>query len=225
MEITVAREQGAEGLRGLTLSAVLDHTSDVVRDSAALALSGVTLPEIPLEPLGGLLNLGEGESTFSLRRIGNRIDARLRWASTDLGWSRVGLAGSLGAERPQIGTAEWARDLVWRTLVGIERVELDMGLQGELESPSLTVSSNLGEAVAQSLRRELGEQIQEAEAQLREEVDRRIQPLVQDARARIESVRTEVADRVAAQRAEIDALRARLEARVQQLTGNLNPPG
>ncbi len=218
MELTLGRGEGAQGPTGITLAALLDHTTDVLRDTAALALSGVSLPEIDLGPLGGRLDLGLGQSTFRLRRVGEQIDANLRWVSTDLGWSR-GDGQPLSATPPQVGTSEWARDLVWRTLTGVERVELGMGLTGTLESPSLTVTSNLGEAVAASLRRELGQQIADAEARLRQEVDSRIQPLVADARSRVDAVRTEVADRVAAQRQEVDEIRTRLEARLQELTG------
>jgi predicted nucleic acid-binding Zn-ribbon protein len=107
---------------------------------------------------------------------------------------------------------------VWRTLTGVGRVELSMGLEGALTSPSLSVSSNLGSVLAESLRRELGQQIDEAEARLRSEVESRIQPIVQEARGRVDGVRSEVADRVAAQRQEIDELRARLEESVRELT-------
>lgn len=218
MEITLGRREGVQGPRGLSLSAILDHTGEVMRDSVALALSGVGLPEIDLTPLGGRLNLGDGESTFALRRVGEEIDARLRWVSTNLGWVRAGGGEAESGSVPRPGSAEWARDLVWRTLTGIDRVELGMGLQGNLQSPTLSVTSNLGEAVAASLRRELGQQIAEAEARLHEEVDRRIQPLIQDARGRVEAVRSEIADRVAAERQEVEDLRARLDARIQELT-------
>lgn len=215
MEIALGRSEGAQGPSGLSLSALLDHTTQVVRDTAALALSGVRLPAIELAPIGGSLDLGMGESTFALRRVGEEIAAELSWTSSDVGWSR---AGGEPATPPELGTAAWARELVWRTLTGVESVELAMGLEGSLERPTITVRSNLGEAVAASLRRELGAQIEQAEARLRQEVDARIQPLVQDARGRAEALRTEVADRVSAQRAEVDDLRARLEARVQELS-------
>jgi uncharacterized protein (TIGR03545 family) len=218
MELALGRTEGAQGPTGISLFALLDHTSDVLRDTAALSLSGVSLPAIPLEPLGASLDLGLGESTFRFRRVGEQIEARLDWASADLGWSRT---GGTPATPPRIGTAEWALDLVWRTLTGIERVELGMGLSGTLERPSLSVTSNLAEAVAESLRRELGAQIEEAEARLRQEVDSRIQPLVADARGRVTAVQAEVADRVAAERAEVDDVRARLEARVAELTSRL----
>jgi len=218
MEISLGRSEGAQGPRGLSLSAVLDHTTAVLRDSVALGLDGVRLPEIDLTPFGGNLDLGQGESTFSLRRVGDQIDATLHWVSTDLGWTRAGGAPTVP---PELGTAEWARDLVWRTLTGVERVELGMGLQGSIESPTISITSNLGDAVAASLRRELGQQIADAEARLRQEVDSRIQPLVQDARSRVAAVQTEVVDRVAAGRQEVDELRARLEARVAELTPGL----
>jgi hypothetical protein len=201
----------------------------VLRDSVAATLAGVSLPDIDLPPLGGRLSLGLGESTFSVRRVGGEIDAELHWASSDLGWSRNagGAPGAASAQAtaPQIGTAAWARELVWSTLTGIERLELGMGLRGSIESPSLTVTSNMGEAVAASLQRELGQQIADAEARLRQEVDSRIQPLVADARGRVDAVRTEVADRVAAQRQEVDDLRDRLQARVDDLAGRVQLPG
>jgi uncharacterized protein (TIGR03545 family) len=218
MEIALGREDGAQGPRGLSLSAVLDHTTEVVRDSVAVALDGIGLPEIDLGSIGGRLNLGLGASDLTLRRVGDQITARLDWVSTDIGWVR---AGGQPATSPRVGTAEWARELVWRTLNGIERLELGMGLEGSIESPSMSVTSNVGQALAASLQRELGQQIADAEARIRQEVDDRIQPLVQEARGRVDAVRTEVADRVQARRQEVEELRQRLEARVEDLTSAL----
>jgi uncharacterized protein (TIGR03545 family) len=220
MEITIGREGGAQGPRGISLAAVLDHTGPVLRDSVSLSMTGFGLPQVSLGAFGGVLSLGEGRSTFDLLREGERIQARLRWLSDDVEWTRA--AGEPSTEEARAaapGTAAWARDLVWRTLAGVGQVELDMALSGTLESPSLSVSSNLGEAVAASLRQELGAEIEAAEARVRAEVERQIQPLVQEARSRVESVRTELADQLSAPRQEVDDLRGRLEARVQELVG------
>ena len=222
MVIDLGRTEGAQGPRGLSLSAVLDHTSEPIRDEATVGLDGVRLPDLDLGPLGGSVSLGLGESTFALQRVGDQIDAELQFVSTDLGWSAPAAASG---SAPQIGTAEWARDLVWRTLAGIERVELGMGLEGPIEAPRLSVTSNLGEAVAASLRRELGDQIEQAEARLRQELESQIQPVVEDARSRVQTVRTNVVDRVAEQRAEVEGLQARLESEIEGLTGGLPGPG
>jgi hypothetical protein len=250
MELTVAREQGAQGPRGIALSAVLDHTGEVVRDSVSLTMSGVGLPQLTLDAFGGRLDLGEGESRFTLKRTGEQVEARMRWVSEDLEWSRIGEGGAAtegvegrgateGAEgggaaaddvasgsagQAPIGSPEWVRDLVWRTLSGMTRVELDMAIRGTLQNPTLSVSSNLGEAVAASLQRELGQEIRAAEARVRAEVDGYIQPLVLDARASIDALTTEVGDRVASQLIEVEELRARLEVRIQELIGGMRVP-
>jgi uncharacterized protein (TIGR03545 family) len=218
--IRVDRDAAAQGPTRLSLAAVLDHTSEVVRDSVGLSLAGVDLPTVDLAPLGAALELGNGEGAFALRRVGSEIEARLDWASNELRWSRPE-AEIQRLAQAQIGTADWARSLVWNTLEGIERLELSMSLSGDIDSPSVSVESNLGAAVAESLRRELGTQIEAAEARLRAEVDERIQPLIQEARSRMDAVQTEVAARVAEQRREVEELRAQIEARIQSLTSSV----
>ena len=220
MRITLGREQGAQGPRSISMDATLDHTTEVIRDQVTLSMVGVSLPDVDLGAIGGSLGLGEGESTFGLSRVGDQIEARLSWRSRQLSWSPApGQADTEAGRALQPGTAEWARDLVWRTLTGIPSVELDMAIAGSLDSPSLSVESNLGQAVAESLRRELGREIEAAEQRVRAEVDRRIQPIVSDARARVEAVQTQIVDRVGAQREEVETLRANLEARIEELVG------
>lgn len=226
MEITIGRSEGRAGPGGLELAAVLDHTGAILRDSVSLSMTGVGLPSVRLDAFGGSLDLGQGSSTFSVLREGERIEARLRWTSGDLGW--VGEAGAAmatadssqvaGVSSFEIGSSEWARDLVRRTLAGLSTVELDMALAGSLQDPQLRVSSNLGEAVAQSLRREVGAEIQAAEARVRAEVTRQIQPIVARAFDELDQL-SGVADRVAGQVVEVDELKRRIEQRIEDLTG------
>ncbi len=247
LELVVGRTGSVQGPAGLSLSAVLDHTTELLRDSVSLDLDGIGLPMLALDALDARLDLGLGDVDFDLLRVGGEIDARLHWSSDNVQWLRLdggsgtetGSAGSGGAavQQPrtlaesltgtsaadlQVGTAEWARDLLWRTVASLQQVELTMGLSGSIESPSISVDSNIGSAVAESLRRELGREIEAAEARLREEVDRRVQPLVQDARGRVDAVQTQIADRVEQQRAEVEAMRARLEERIDALVPGMD---
>lgn len=248
MEIFVGREGGQTGPTGLSLSAVLDHTGPVVRDSVSLAITGVDLPSVRLDAFGGTLDLGQGQSTLDVRREGENMVARLRWVSENLAWGgledtgvsspatadptpgdstaavaargpaatgRAGLQALVG----EVGSEAWARALVQRTLAGMSRVELDMSIEGSLTNPSLSVTSNLGAAVAAALRQEVGQEIQAAEARVRAEVERQIQPLVQDARGRVDGLVGGVGDQVGEQRAEVEALRGRLERRIAELVG------
>ena len=228
LELMLARAEGAQGPEGLNLSAVLDHTREIIRDSVALSLAGVGLPPIDLDVFGATLDLGLGDAAFDFRRVGEEIDARMHWSSDNVSWLRMDggetgdqtLAESLegtSAQQLRIGSAEWAENFLWRTVSGLDRIDLTMGLSGSLASPSLSVQSNLGSVLAESLRRELGAEIQAAEARLRQEVDSRVQPLVQDARGRVDALQSEVVARVEAQRQEVEELRARLEQRIDDL--------
>jgi uncharacterized protein (TIGR03545 family) len=222
MEIEIERTESAQGPRSITLSAVLDHTSELLRDSVTLSLAGIGLPDVELGAIGGSLELGQGDATLSVRRTGEQIEARLSWRSDQLSWIRQGAPVTMAADLTSLrGSPEWAQDLVWRTLAGVGSIELDMALSGTFQSPSLSVESNLGEAVAASFQRELGAEIQAAELRLRQEVDARIQPVIVDARARLSALDAGIAERVGADRAEVEALRGRLETRIRELTGGI----
>ena len=255
MEITVGRDAAAQGPRTLSLAAVLDHTSETLRDSVTLEMTGFDLPSVDIDAFWGGLDLGQGESYFTATRVGGSIDARLRWVSAEVSWlvpevgpedqapgmdtaAAVAPDSAAGAPAPSptapsvdaafqairgdVGTPEWARSLVVNTIAGLSRVELDMALSGSLESPSLTVSSNLGEAVAASLRQELGREVEAAEARIRAEVNNQIQPVVQEARSRVDTLRLEATEQVTDRLAEVEALQQRLEDRIAELLGDSN---
>ncbi|HEX6199816.1 MAG TPA: hypothetical protein VF150_06080 [Thermoanaerobaculia bacterium] len=247
LEIALARDEAAQGPGRMSLLAILDHTGEVLRDSADFSIEGFGLPQIPVQGFGGGLDLGQGQASFSASRVGERISARLRWSTDDVSWVSLGpggeavtpeaadttaatagevpapgqpsLEGALQQIRGDVGSPEWARDLVRRTLGGLERVELEMGLSGTLESPELSVSSNLGAAIADALRREVGREVEAAEQRIRAEVNAQIQPLVDEARSRVDEIEAGVAQRVGAQRAEVEELRRRLEERLGELAG------
>lgn len=264
MELMLGREEGVEGPRDISLEAVLDHTTEVVRDAVSLEMSGFDLPEVAIDAFGGRLDLGQGSNSFTARREGDQIAASMRWVSDGVTWLGVagGGAGDPGSEaadddeaedpgsddesevdagdeadqepapapsvaqslqelRGDIGSPEWGRALVQRTLSALDRVELEMSIEGALTSPDLSISSNLGTAVADALRAEVGREVEAAEARVRAEVEAQVQPLIQDARGRVDAVQDEVANRVGAQRAEVDELRARLEERIAELTGGV----
>jgi len=217
MELLVGRQEGVQGPEGLSLAALLDHTTAVIRDSVALSLTGVGMPALDLDAFGGRLALGQGDVQFGLSRVGEEISARMRWASDDLEWIREGVEPAATPSTAEIGSADWARDFVWRAISDLRSVELEMGLSGSIDSPSVTISSNIGSAVGQALRNALGDEIEAAEARVRAEVDQFVQPPLQEARSRVDAVQTQVAERIGAQRAEVDDLRARLEERLEAL--------
>ena len=67
--------------------------------------------------------------------------------------------------------------------------------------------------------------MQAAEARIRAEVAGHIEPLVNDARARLDQATAFTDERVAGLGDEVEALRARLDQRIRQLAGGGGPDG
>ncbi len=227
MRILAERTEAAEGPRQLRLSATLDHGKRPLRDSVALFLAGVSLPSVDLGALGGRLNLGSGTSDFSLARNGDQLAARLFWSSRNVQWERSA-AEAAAAENAQIGSAAWAKDLLWRTLAGLTQVDVDMKLSGSLDRPSISVSTNIAQAIAQSLRRVLGEEIDRAEQRIRAEVDRLVADGVGRAQATMSRLVADLPPEVAAFSSEIQQVEKLLQDEIGKLTrlpGGIRLPG
>ncbi len=218
IRIQAGRTRAAQGPRDLRLAATLEHAQRPIRDSVALHVSGITLPTVALDAIGGRVGLGQGTTQFSLQRTGDQLDAHLRWVSTSVSWERTDPPPAGVQSIRQIGTTAWAKDLLWRTLSGVGRVEVDMRLRGSLDRPSLSVSSNLGQAVVQSLRQEVGREIERAEQLVRAEVNRLVEPRLAEARGRVDAIREQVQSVVATRLVEVEETRQRLEDELRQVT-------
>lgn len=221
ISLLASRTEAARGPRDIRVAALLDHASRPVRDSLTADLQGISLPSLTLAPLGARLNLGSGLSSLSLSRTGEQLQARWLWRSPNVRWERLTAAAPADAAALRIGTKAWADDLLWRTVAGIDNVEIDVRLSGTVTRPSLAVRSNVGETIAQSLRRELGREVERAEQQVRAKVDSLVQTEMARARAMAEAARAKAMDEIAPRVAEIAALEAQLDAEIRALAARL----
>lgn len=218
LELMLGRAEGSQGPGEIALALVLDHTGPVLRDSLSLTMVGVELPDVDLGSLGGVLGLGVGRATFDVTRRGEMLDARMAWLSEQPRWLGEG-SDTTSIASLELGSRRWAEALVRRTIAGVDAVDVEMSLSGTISTPSISVRSNLGDALSASLQRELGREIDAAEARVRAELEERIAPVVTEARARVDGIASDVVSRVDARREEVEALRARLEERIEQLVG------
>ena len=206
--LSAERVGGSAGPETAVLSLVLDHTGPVVRDSARAVASGVPLPRFALAPLGGSVSLGRGTAAFTLVKSGDELTLAWSLSSTSLAWD-------LDVGRPQSRT----QAVLWEAVSRLDSLAVDARLQGPLTDLSLSVSSNLAEAVARGLREQLGAEVEAARARVRSEVDQRIARPLAEARSAVGDVESEVRARVDDLRAELAEVRSRLGAEVRRLTG------
>ncbi len=208
----VIRSRGAIG--GATpvqlgLDAVLDHTGGVPSDSLRLDVAGVPLPGFRLPGLPFRARPGPGRSSLAFRLQGDRLDGQLTLRANQIAWE---------ADSGQRSILE---QIVWEVVRGLASLQVNARIAGPLRSPSLSVSSNLDQALAARLQAVLGEQVARAEARVRSQVDSTVAGRVAPVRARADSVRVSIQERTQALQQQVKDVKAQLEARLRALTGGL----
>ncbi len=208
----LARTEGVVGPQTIRVTGMLNHVGAPVRDSAAVLLEGITLPNIELASIGARLVPGAGAMEIALTRVGDSLDARWRWTASAVVFERTEQASPDG---------DATSDLLWRVLSRVRRLELVTRLSGPLRSPRLSVQSNVADALAAGLRDELGAEVARAEAQVRARVDALVADDVGRARSAVTRLESEATGQVNDIRAEVARIREELEGRLRRLTGGL----
>jgi uncharacterized protein (TIGR03545 family) len=219
MELLVGRSGAVRGPTDARIFALLDHARVPIRDSLDVALSGIGLPSLDLGPLGARLNLGAGTTNLRLQRTGDQIEARWQWRTPNASWER--LSGAVAADSLRIGTRAWAEALLWQAVADIRDVSIDVRLAGDVRRPSLAISSNVGDVVAQSLRRAVGQQVERAEREVRAKVDALIATEVDRANAGVAALSATVTQRIGPQLAELVDVESLLQDQIRRLTRRL----
>ena len=207
----LVRTEGIVGPQTIRVTGMLNHVGSPVRDSAAVLLDGVRLPELALPSVGARLVPGAGATEIALTRVGDSLDARWRWTASAVAFERA----------EQVSDGDAASDLLWRVLSRVRNLELVTRLSGPVTSPRLSVQSNVADALAAGLRDELGAEVARAEAQVRARVDALVAEDVGRARGAVNSLESDATARVDGVRADIARAREELEARLRSLTGGL----
>jgi uncharacterized protein (TIGR03545 family) len=223
LELVVQRTGAAVGPSDVAVRALLDHVEAPIVDSLAVRLAGIALPSLDLGGLGARLVMGRGTTDLRLARTGDALSATWSWHAPQANWERLPRTGSEepGTEAAPIGMRERIDGLVWRTVSGLRDVRIEVGLSGAVQQPALSVRSNVGEAIAGSLRRELGREVASAERRVRAEVDALLSDELGRARRSVNGLEAQYRREIEATLAALDAVREQLE---RELPGGLRIP-
>ncbi len=214
-ELRLGRTAGASGPDAISAYVILDHVTSPTSDSLVLDADGVTLPTFELVSVGARLALGEGRTRLSLSREGDRFTGAIGWEASSVAWERLGTPSATDLQ-PAIGSAAWAEGLLWRVVSGLERVRIDVQLGGTLADPTFGITSNVGDAIAGALQRELGREIERAEQRLRGEVDRLVNAQIDRARSTVRLLAEDVSQRIGIPLAELDEVEAELRREIER---------
>ena len=100
-------------------------------------------------------------------------------------------------------------------------MRIEVGLSGAAQGPALTVRSNVGQAVAGSLRRELGREVERVERQARAQVDALVNGQIAQARRSVAGLEGQYRDEIDGALEALAAVRQQLEQEVERLGGRL----
>lgn len=213
-----AERRSTVGPRELKLGGMVDRVGAVPRDSLSAVVPGVQIPAFPIPRANASLDLGDSSLiTVALTRAGSEIGGTWRLQSDAVRWLRNG-ANSVTGPAPSIGSAAWAEALLWRAISTVRNVTIEARINGALTSPSIAISSNVGEAVSSSLKQAVGAEIQRAEQQVRAEVDRRVNQELAAARTKLTGLEADMAQRVSAPAEQLAQVQTELEQQLRQLT-------
>jgi uncharacterized protein (TIGR03545 family) len=213
------------GLRDFRVGGMIDRVGRIPRDSLDALVGGVSLPVLPIPKAQAQLDFGESVLELAVARDGPLVQGVLRVHSPAASWSRSGADSAAAGPAPRIGTTAWAEALLWRGLSSVTDVRMEARFEGELARPRFTVSSNVGDAIAASIRGEIGAEIERAEREVRAQVDRLVNEQIGRARAQATALQTQIADRLGLQTEQLAQVNTELEQQVSRLTQGVRLPG
>ena len=206
------RAAAGSGIESVSASGLLDHARSRPRDVIAVHAAGVRLPTFALPMLPLRAEPGRGTSELRLTLDGDQVSARWTVRATQAAW----IADSTRAR--QLNPVE---TLVQRVISGVQDFDLTAELSGRLQSPILTVRSNLDRAVATRLKEVAGEEVERALAKARAQVDRLAEEKAAPVRARVTELRADADRRIAEAKSRLDEEKQKLDAQVKRLMPRL----
>lgn len=209
---SMSRSGGRVGPTDVRVAGMLDHRTAPVRDTVAARLSGIALPSIDIGGVGARVQLGAGTSELRLDRQGGDLDGSWIWRAPNVRWLR-----DTTASRGTTPALRLVEDALWRAVSRLDSVEIEARFSGPIARPALGIRTNVAQAVGNALRDQLGDEIRRAEQQVRAKVDELVEERVAEARAHRDRVTSEVTDRIAAERARLEAQKVALETKLREL--------
>src|SRR5262249_52166799 len=124
--------------------------------------------------LGFALKQGTGRARAALTIQGDTLNGHAELIGSDLSLDpHVDL-------KSNTAIAQRATQSITASLASVKSLNVGVGIAGTLESPALSIDSNLGGVVAGALKNALGAEVAEQEKALRAELDKRTGEKIQE---------------------------------------------
>lgn len=202
---------GGDSPVSVDLAALSRHFGASPKDSLVARVSGVSLPAIQVPGLPFAVNPGKSTVGFAFSLAGDRLKGTWEVASDEAGWT---------TDTARLGQASLVENTLWQVVRGLSQLRVRAELAGTIASPTITVRSNLDDAIAARLRRLVGEELAKAEQKAREAVDRLVNPQVAAVQGKVNALQGQVLERLPIERGRLDEAQKKLDREVKRLAGS-----
>ena len=193
----------------LAVSGLSRHFGASPKDSLVAEVTGVPLPAFPLPGLPFSVNPGRSTVRFAFARgAGDRLTGTWEVNAPAATWQR---------DSTHLASASLVEATVWRVVSGLTQLRVRAELGGTVAQPTLSVHSNLDDAIADRLRGLMGEALAKAEQRARAAVDQIVDQQVASLTARVTALEGQTLQQLPLQQSQLDNVQRQLDAQLKRL--------
>jgi uncharacterized protein (TIGR03545 family) len=201
--------QGAQGARSFNVKGTLDHTQDIPMEALQATYNGFSLSSLNFGQEGSLafgLKQGEGRASVDLTIRGDALSGR-----ADLQGSNLSVEPKVDL-KSNSPIAQRASKNITASLAAVKAMNVGIGISGTLESPDLSIDSNIGSVVADALKNALGAEVAEQEKALRAQFEQQTAGKIQELQGSVEGLKQKYLPQLASDNKLIEDLLAQLKS-------------
>lgn len=185
----------------LSIKGIFDHRNESAKDSVNFVVSGYKLAGEKLWDEKSIpLAIDNGTGTFkgNLELNDDQISGMIKFIASDLKFSKTTSASS---------TETLVADAISRT----DQLIMEIGLSGDIDSPALSIKTNVDSLINQQINALVGDKINQAKAQVEAEYNKQAGAAQAEINAAAEKQNKALSELAAKQQAALDAKKAELD--------------
>lgn len=203
-----------QNISGLDLKAVIDHTTEVPKQTVDLKIAAFPMGQLKLSDSPDVkLNINDSVASVQLGAAltegSLRLDTRSQYNK---------LAYEIQAKEKMV------QEILHNVFEEIPQITLNAKVQGAWDNLKINLNSNLGQAMAKAFGRQLQLKINEAKAKIRNEIDQRIDAEKEKLQAQIQSLTSELEKSLGVKKSEADKVIKDINASIDKEQKSLIKP-
>lgn len=205
-KVNVAGDFPKQQIAGLDLKAVIDHTTDIPKQTMDLKLGAFPMGQLKLSDSPDV-KLNINDSIGSLQLDASLTEGKI---TLDTRSQYNKLAYEIQAKEKMV------QEILHNVFEAIPQITLNAKIQGAWDALKFNLNSNLGQELAKGFGKQLQLKIDQAKAQIRQQIDQQIASEKQKLEAQIQALTADLEKTLGVKKAEVDKVIKDIEAGIKK---------